>query len=262
LSSLIVINLKSTKERAEQKKAMEFAHTVRASLGEALVGEWTFDDTSNLGKDTSGYENHGTVHGATPVDGIIRGALSFDGVDDYVQFPYDASSQPDAITIEYWIKLTSDPNTSGANNWRWVISPSGWQAPCHLILEQNRKTTFSVRVNGSTYRHIGGIFCSEELTVGKWTHLVYIYNPTDGWGYAYKNGELSRSGVMVPGGGNLDDSGFGWRISWPSGTSFPSGNGCIPGLIDEVRIYNRVLTAVEIQKHYAEGAVRHGIVLK
>lgn len=40
------------------------------------------------------------------------------------------------------------------------------------------------------------------------------------------------------------------------------GNYPFNGTIDEVRIYNTALTAAEIQKHYAEGARAHGIVLK
>jgi len=33
------------------------------------------------------------------------------------------------------------------------------------------------------------------------------------------------------------------------------------GLIDEVRIYNRALTAMEVQKHYAQGAEKRKLTM-
>ena len=276
LSSVVLVSMKGTRGKAKITKGLQFSQTINHTLGAYALGVWDFNDsdTSGIANDCSGYANHGTIIGATYVGGASTSddatphhvlgqgegqyALNFDGIDDYVQFSYNANSQPDVITIEYWIKLTSDPDTSGENNYRMVFSASGFGAPCDLILEQNRSTCFSVWVGGSRYRRIGGIFSSERLTVDRWAHLVYIYDSSDGWGYAYKNGEISRQGEMISGGGNLDNSSRGWRISSPS--TAPSRS--IPGIIDGFRIYERALGAAEIQKHYAESAPRHGIVLK
>jgi hypothetical protein len=183
-------------------------------------------------------------------NGRFGWAINLDGFDDYVQIPYSSLLQPDAITISLWIRLTADPNVDENNNWRWILSPSGWTAPCLLILEQNRTVNFTVYVGGTSYRYIGGIFSGEQLNVGEWTHLVYVYDPATGYGYAYKNGRLSRSGVMVPGGGALSKSSNGWRIGWPSGTNRPNGNGCPAAMIDDLRIYNRPLTPSEVQLLY------------
>ena len=37
--------------------------------------------------------------------------------------------------------------------------------------------------------------------------------------------------------------------------------GYFDGLLDEVRIYNKALSSAEIQQHYAQGAIKHNIVL-
>jgi fibronectin type 3 domain-containing protein len=177
-------------------------------------------------------------------------ALKFDGYDDYLQIPYSANLQPDTISIEFWIKLTSDPNVDGNNNWRWLISPSGWQAPAFLILEEDRNINFTVYVGGTEYRYIGGVFKGEQLTIGQWAHLVYVYDSITGKGYAYKDGQLSRSGEMFAGGGALTKSTYGWRISHPANTSYPNGNGALPAIVDEVRIYGRALSPTEVQEHY------------
>jgi hypothetical protein len=180
---------------------------------------------------------------------IQRPALNLDGIDDYTDFPYASILQPDSITIELKIMLTANPDTDDNNNWRWLLNPRGWTAPCFLILEQNRTINFTVRVGDTDYRSIGGAFSGEQIAVGEIAWLTYAYDSVTGHGYAYKNGALSRSGVMKSGGGALDKSSNGWRFSWPSGTSAPpEGHGCFPGVLLELRIWNYVRSQAEIQR--------------
>ena len=74
------------------------------SLNEGLVGYWTMDNVS--GSDLIADKgNNGTIHGATQVDGKVGKALSFDGVDDYVDCGKDSSFEfNESITICQWIK--------------------------------------------------------------------------------------------------------------------------------------------------------------
>ncbi|MGB7000841.1 MAG: DUF2341 domain-containing protein [Halobacteriota archaeon] len=69
-----------------------------------LVGYWNFNEGSgNMAYDSSGSGNEGTIHGATWVDnGSCKKALSFDGVDDYVQ-TNPATFQSNDITVAAWI---------------------------------------------------------------------------------------------------------------------------------------------------------------
>ncbi len=63
---------------------------VNGSLTEGLVGWWKFDETEgNVASDSSGNGNDGNLtNGPTWTEGKIGGALSFDGVDDYVEPRY------------------------------------------------------------------------------------------------------------------------------------------------------------------------------
>jgi hypothetical protein len=56
---------------------------------QTCVGAWMFDENNgNLAKDLSGNKNDGTlVNGPKWIDGKFDKALSFDGVDDYINLP-------------------------------------------------------------------------------------------------------------------------------------------------------------------------------
>lgn len=74
---------------------------------EDMVSYWTFDE----GEGTIAYDsvgnNHGNIYGATWSTGKINSALSFDGVDDYVEVidSDDSLDIEDNITIAAWVKL-------------------------------------------------------------------------------------------------------------------------------------------------------------
>jgi len=79
-----------------------------------LVGYWDFDIGKNgiTAYDRSGQGNHGTLTNmeATTdwVDGKVGQALSFDGVNDYVNAGNDSSLNiSDKATISAWVKVTS-----------------------------------------------------------------------------------------------------------------------------------------------------------
>jgi len=80
-----------------------------------LIGWWKFDDTEgSTASDSSGNNHTGTLVGNPqwqPSGGKIGGALSFDGVDDYVDCGSDASLNiTNAVTIAVWVKLSGPAN--------------------------------------------------------------------------------------------------------------------------------------------------------
>jgi len=86
---------------------------VQAQSDDGLVAEWHFDEGyGSVLKDSSGNGNDGTIYGATWVDGKFGKALSFDGVDDYVDCGNDRIFDfgTNTFTIETWVK-TIDKTT-------------------------------------------------------------------------------------------------------------------------------------------------------
>jgi len=79
----------------------------------ALVAHWKFDDgEGTVAVDSSGNGNDGIINGDPQwVDGIIGGALEFNG-DDYVNCGNGPSLQiQDAITMAFWFQVEAFQNT-------------------------------------------------------------------------------------------------------------------------------------------------------
>ena len=199
-------------------------------------------------KDLSGKGNNGTVHGAVLSDigdqypiswkdkliNIGGKALSFDGVDDYVEVP-DSNSLDitDAITIEAWVK-PNDIFDSSRTDWDGVVGKS-----VQYFLDFNPD-------NGKLRFHLSGLSSTNlESTKASWdTVWAHIVGTWDGSIMKiYVDGILDSSqestGTITS---DTSDITVGAYSTAPSDL--------FHGLIDEVRIYNRALSASEIAEHY------------
>ncbi|MHA1288403.1 MAG: LamG domain-containing protein, partial [Candidatus Thorarchaeota archaeon] len=213
-----------------------------------LVGYWRLEgyNSSNYTDDFSGYGNDGLLKDGnisnsdgytipSLVDGKFRKALTFDGVDDYVDVGNDDSLQlTSAATIEAWVKLDSYKNSTfdnivGRNKFR-IYSDVGSTGYDDI-------TAYAV-VNGTG--HWPRITYSMPLN--EWHHLVVTFDgslPTNNI-KTYFDGTLN---VQQNATGTLDIPTDIWYIGGVVG-------GTINGTIDEVRVWNRALSADEIKLLY------------
>src|SRR3989338_2523425 len=195
------------------------------------VAAYAFDEGSGTTiEDSSGNNNTGTLtNGPTWTTGKIGGALSFDGVNDYVDLGNPLSLRPvNQITISAWINPT-DVSTS-----KTIVSKDITGAADYFF-----------RVQGP-----GGVRCNFEglvldlvgnyVLTNVWQHLACTY---DGSIVSiYKDGILLSSSAASA--VTYSDSGANIKI----GRRDEGGGGLyFPGLIDDLRIYNRALTEAEIQ---------------
>lgn len=225
--------------------------------GPSMDGYYRF----NLGRgstawDTSGNSNHGTLLDADPtnsdgddasewVDGRYGHALSFDGVDDYVEIPFVPSLQfSDEITVEAWIYSNED--LGATERMEWV----------------GRRSAFSLRNDERILGNIGApgpVFLANfsdgnDYGVGfsgnpppaadEWHHYVGVFDT------AARGLELWVDGVMIDqntsmAGLTIDDNANPITI----GGQIP-GASFFNGIIDEVIVYDRALGPGEIQLHY------------
>jgi glucose/arabinose dehydrogenase len=205
-----------------------YARTVCPVLP-GLVGAWGFDEASGGAVlDASGTGNGGTIAGATRVaDGRFGRALSFDG-DDMVTIPDSSSLDLAAgMTLEAWV----NPAALGGT-WRTV-----------LLKEQPGNLAYALYANdgeGHPTGHAAIPFDARvtgtPIPVGQWTHLAASFDGSTLRLYA--NGiqiasELAFGSITVSNGALR----IGGNNVWPEFFS---------GRIDEVRVYNRALTADEV----------------
>lgn len=206
-----------------------------------LVGHWTFDgsDMAPNVRDRSGYGNHGNLFGQTSTStliGKIGQALNFDGINDYVQMgPRDVTG---TVSVSAWIYLTAlglDQKILGNQN----DSSGGYK----LGVYTDNKIEFEIRDTGNnadSNRAIGG---GTVLSTGRWYHVVGVYDDVNDRIATYVNGSLDRESLaatrVLSNSGNvvIGKEPFMGAFYWN-------------GRIDDVRIYNRVLSAQEIKNLY------------
>lgn len=234
-------------------------HVRRAALAQALtvpqglVGYWPLDLGSlnwgaNKSFDRSGRGNDGTLSGfssSSLAAGKIRQGLTF-GSPNYISVPRSAVLEPSgSVTLMAWAKPSSLPADCTL-----ISRPyrnSGWTTP--FISYQlaptaggTNKPRFALTVAGAI-KNLNG---SAALVAGNWVHLAGVY---DGSSLVlYVNGRrdssLSQTGsIDYTNATNVD---FGLRSEYSTGEFFP-------GPAQQIRIYNRALTAQEVLSIYTAG---------
>lgn len=203
-----------------------------------LVGWWRFDEgEGNIAEDSSGNENHGTIYDATWIDGKYGKAMYFNGINNYVEISADESFNfAKAITVSAWIKRDA-ALTSDFVIWRKTLPDNHYLC----LRYANNKPDFDLHID-ETWR-----FCQSPYAIDTdWHFLAGTYDAEgDRTLRLYVDGNLVRSsplsGLSTY---DLVDTFDKGRI----GASFDGRYA--KGIIDEVRIYNRVLSVDEIQESF------------
>ena len=224
---------------------ISFALCSNANPPEGLVLHLSFDKDTIQGdtaKDTSEEGNDGIIHGgAKSVAGKYSEALEFDGANDFVEIPLEDSitfSTGDSLTVQVWVKTDDEPpkNDGIVGNYRqgtdalWVLSVSG-DDPA-----SRGKMAFSVRDKGRT--NSAGIRSPDFLNDDKWHVLAGVRDQDEKKVRLYVDGDLIDE---------VDDK----TKDINSGQSIWIGehlNRFYKGLIDEVKVWNRPLTAEELKR--------------
>jgi len=195
-------------------------------LNNGLVGYWPMDETDGpVAHDSSGHGYNGQLNNGptwSPAGGVLGGALSFDGTNDYVQIGSISFTSP--ISYAVWCRPTS---VTGR-----LIALGRYYAGCYLGIWNSRYSGCILFSSGA------GQFLpiTPAPVANTWVHLALTY---DGVVVKYYiNGEISGTSPLV---GTLAQINSAWQI----GADGNNGN-YFAGLIDEVRLYNRTLSCAEI----------------
>lgn len=204
-----------------------------------LMDWWPGEGNAN---DVIGTNNGTLVGGASYAVGEVGQAFSFDGSSGYVSIPDSSSmdSFTNHITIELWMKV--NPLTVNSD-WTGIVTKgnSSWG------LEGTRLAkTVTFIVSGSSSSLLNG---SRNVNDGQWHHVAAVYDGASMFLYVDGTLDVSQSatGLIAQ---NSYPMCLGVNAQGTHGTPMYFFN----GLVDEVSLYNRALTASEIQAVYAVGS--------
>ncbi len=214
-----------------------------------LVGMWSFngadvDWSKNKAYDRSGQGNDGVFTNMStstaPVIGKVGQALNFDGTNDYVSVPAASSIQiTGAISIGAWVK------TSSTGVQEIIGSRSGGTNGFGLALRGSAGT------NRLRFTYFGVVDWESSnnghYTDGLWHHYVVTNDLT--------SVKFYRDGVLFSTSGTAGAPGTVSTVAQALGAMNDGGspNSYLNGSLDEVRLYNRALSADEAKQLYLMG---------
>lgn len=213
-----------------------------------LIAHWKFDENSgSTASDFTPNANNGSINGATWINGVSGGALNFNGSSNYVfkSSPSLVLKPSSQVVASAWIKATST-DVDGSD----IISMGDSYA---IRIETNGNVSFFYH-NGTTWV---GVYSSGINVLNNQWHLITgqktpssieIY--VDG----VLKGSVSNTGTISYVWTNvIGNAGTDLRIGRHGHDHFPGYAGdryYFKGSMDDVRIYNRALTAQEILNIY------------
>jgi hypothetical protein len=234
--------------------ALAISGTAMADLNTGLVAYYCFDDATNLGKDCSTNGNNGTAEGqVTASTGLVGGSATFGGYNN----PADIHV-PNSPSLQF----ASDATISFAVNMTGLDGMDGWgeysaYGVHSAIAKSHDRSGFIINVVGNDKKQLGssaGSFewdtngigaTTKNYQVGQWRHFIYVFSNKTHTAKLYADGVLIKTLKTFKqsfDSSNAEDLYLGkFSDSW-----YP-----LNGQLDEVRFYNRALSATEIPALYA-----------
>jgi hypothetical protein len=195
--------------------------------------------------DLSGTGNTGTLENGPTFDSANGGSLVFDGTNDFV-LTSSVATYGNNTTWEAWIYCTA--NVSEFNMFM------GRYLPYFGFLTGN-SFIFSNLIGGTQCT----IYTSTNLSLNTWYHATFTtsYDGANTTMRTYVNGSETATGTFAGTQGNYSNPFMiGDGNDTTNGTSswYP-----FQGRVSKVNVYNRALTATEIQQNYLATKSRFGI---
>ncbi|MFQ5492567.1 MAG: DUF2341 domain-containing protein [Candidatus Dojkabacteria bacterium] len=235
----------------DQEKVLAELNTYADVLGtdtnglrDGLVGWWKMDEVSantcsggnNDSCDSSGSGNDAAwANNVAATAGILGSGTVFDGTDDYIRdsSPVGMPTGASPRTVSAWVKL----NALGTKQVIFQYGPPSITRNTLLMdISTANKPEFTSWADGAT--------STTSLTTGIWYHLVGTYDG-DLTMKIYIDGDLDTTHTL---GGQLISTVDGTGVNmgaWQAGVLDD-----LNGSLDEVRVYNKELSAAEIAKLY------------
>jgi hypothetical protein len=227
-----------------------------------MVAWWPLDETSDPTSNdiAGGANNSGTwMNSPVPVPGKVAGALNFNG-SNYVDVPNhpELNFGTGDLSIDAWINPTNlsgiipivDKREDNAKAHGYVLFLGSGILAFELAVDSREN-----EMCGSTMDNDCRNYSSEvSIPINTWTHVaVTVDRDTSNGGLFYVNGVIVASFNPLTQAGNISNTGDLW-IGRRHPLPVAPDQRYFYGSIDEVELFNRVLTPAEVQSIYQAGS--------
>ncbi len=204
--------------------------------------------------DVSGGSNNGTLTNGPTYSSANNGSIVFDGVDDVVNGTITGSIFTGNFTQSAWIYKLNNTQP-----WQGVFTNSS-PATINTYLMTFGNGSVAAPYNSVGANQVGvsesGIFLDIGTHINRWLNIIITKSGSTLTIYCYKDGTLlQNSGTITWNGGNFaTTNNYQVGRHWAGGSVVP-----LQGNVSNITLYNRALTATEIQQNYNALATRYGL---
>jgi len=222
--------------------------SVNGALTDGLISYYNFDNSDAI--DSLG-TNNGTVNGPRSTSGYINNGYEFNDTEDYIDFPNPFTwSETQSFTVGNWLKYNGNLTDVVSNIWIWNTNDVGISNRFHVRcqgFEGGVAENLRCRVDQEGVASYVRVF--PNVTLDSWVYMIFMFNATSN-AQAYLNETLEDDNSVTDKSGS--DSTEGWRFG---ADEDQAGYGISANMtIDEVAIWNRLLTPSEISELYNNGS--------
>lgn len=215
---------------------------IEATPGVGQWDYWKFNDSTGTRAVDSWGARHGTLTGGTTtVSGLQGKAVQLNGSNGYVALPSGLMVSVNDFTVAGWVKLNA------ASTWARIFDFGSGQTNYMFLspVSGNNTVRYAIRVNGGTEQQINS---TSPLPAGEWHHVAVTLSGS--------LGTLYVDGVAVGTNSGMSNkpSALGVTSLNYIGRSQFSSDPYLNSIIDEFRIYNRALSATELNAVYTQYA--------
>ena len=242
------ITVKTTAPATNVTLTLNFSRVDSIPLPSGVIAYWKFDEGSGTTvSDSSGNNYQGTIHGTSYVDGKSNQALSFNGVSSYVNVPSLPVTNLNSLTVVAWIN--SDFSKIGyifyhGDTGEFLLHNGERTSDGQVSGRYPNLASFSVKLTGSTWFDV----YSSALTPNAWHQIVGVWVKGESL-KIYVDGALAGENTAIASGSLLNDGSY-WLPSLGVYNRGAEAGTYYKGLLDNVMVFNRALSADEIVALY------------
>jgi hypothetical protein len=205
-----------------------------------LVGYWALDDgTGTTATDSSGQGHTGTlVNGPLWTAGKVGGALSVDGVSQYVSIAHTPTLNAYPLTVALWMKTSATTGVPGVVNKYVSGSLNGYQV---FVSGGNLCAWYFKDALNYVWDGTACTLTTPGYADNLWHHVVFVVDAAGGRLYVDGVLKATQPWTGTPGAASTTQ---------PLNLGVYPGGSYLPGSLDDVWIYNQALSAGEVQTLY------------